>query len=134
MPTYEYKCEACDHRFEKFQPITSVPIKVCPSCGKRKIKRLIGTGAGLIFKGSGFYITDYRDKAYSDKAKADGAPSTSESKPVEATPAPAGDAPKTTDAPKAGDTPKASGVPKPAEAPKPAPKAEPKASKSAKKK
>jgi len=134
MPTYEYKCEACGHAFEKFQTMSSAPVKVCPVCNKKKVKRLIGTGAGLIFKGSGFYITDYRDKAYSDKAKADGAPSTSESKPVEATPAPAGDAPKTTDAPKAGDTPKASGVPKPAEAPKPAPKAEPKASKSAKKK
>ena len=71
MPTYEYKCSACDHVFEKFQSITAAPIKKCPQCGKSKVKRMIGTGAGLIFKGSGFYITDYRDKSYTEKAKAD---------------------------------------------------------------
>ena len=71
MPTYEYKCSACGHGFERFQSITAEPIKRCPECGKAKVKRLIGTGAGLIFKGSGFYITDYRDKSYADKAKAE---------------------------------------------------------------
>lgn len=71
MPTYEYKCSSCGHTFERFQSITAAPIKKCPECGKAKVKRLIGTGAGLIFKGSGFYITDYRDKSYADKAKAD---------------------------------------------------------------
>src|SRR5437762_12834314 len=71
MPTYEYKCDACGFEFERFQPITSQPIKRCPQCGKSKVRRLIGTGAGLIFKGSGFYITDYRDKSYTDKAKAE---------------------------------------------------------------
>ena len=72
MPTYEYKCDACGHAFEKFQSITSSPIKKCPKCGKNKVRRLISAGAGLIFKGSGFYITDYRDQGYSsDKAKAD---------------------------------------------------------------
>src|SRR4051794_17059310 len=71
MPTYEYKCDACGNAFERFQPITSEPIKRCPKCGKNKVRRLIGTGAGLIFKGSGFYITDYRDKSYTDKAKAE---------------------------------------------------------------
>jgi putative FmdB family regulatory protein len=71
MPTYEYKCDACGATFERFQPITSAPIKRCPECGKAKVRRLIGTGAGLIFKGSGFYITDYRDKSYADKAKAE---------------------------------------------------------------
>ena len=71
MPTYEYKCDACGHAFEKFQSITAAPIKKCPQCGKSKVRRLIGTGAGLIFKGSGFYITDYRDQSYKDKAKAD---------------------------------------------------------------
>ena len=71
MPTYEYKCDACGNEFERFQSITAEPIKRCPKCGKNKVRRLIGTGAGLIFKGSGFYITDYRDKSYTDKAKAE---------------------------------------------------------------
>ena len=73
MPTYEYKCDACGIEFERFQPITAAAIKRCPECGKAKVRRLISTGAGLIFKGSGFYITDYRDKSYSDKAKAESA-------------------------------------------------------------
>ena len=71
MPTYEYKCTACGHAFEQFQSITAAPVKRCPQCGKAKVKRLIGTGAGLIFKGSGFYITDYRDASYKEKAKAE---------------------------------------------------------------
>jgi putative FmdB family regulatory protein len=71
MPTYEYKCEACGHAFEKFQSMTSAPVRKCPKCGKTKVKRLIGTGAGLIFKGSGFYITDYRSEAYKNSAKGD---------------------------------------------------------------
>jgi putative FmdB family regulatory protein len=71
MPTYEYKCSACGHQFEKFQSITADPLKKCPKCGKNKLQRLIGTGAGLIFKGSGFYITDYRDSGYKEKAKAE---------------------------------------------------------------
>ena len=82
MPTYDYKCEACGHRFEKFQSMSSASIRKCPKCGKSKVKRLIGTGAGLIFKGSGFYITDYRDAGYKESAKADsGAPA--ETKPSE---------------------------------------------------
>ena len=71
MPTYEYKCDACGYEFERFQSIMAAPIKRCPECGKAKVRRLISTGAGLIFKGSGFYITDYRDKSYADKAKAE---------------------------------------------------------------
>lgn len=71
MPTYEYQCSACGHRFEKFQSITAAPVKKCPECGKSKVQRLIGTGAGLIFKGSGFYITDYRSEGYKNSAKAD---------------------------------------------------------------
>src|SRR5947209_13890993 len=71
MPTYEYKCDACGFEFEKFQSMSSAPVKKCPKCGKNKVRRLIGTGAGLIFKGSGFYITDYRDQSYADKAKAE---------------------------------------------------------------
>ena len=69
MPTYEYKCEACGKHFDKFQSITAAPIEECPLCGEHHVKRLIGTGAGLIFKGSGFYITDYRDASYKEKAK-----------------------------------------------------------------
>ena len=71
MPTYEYKCDACGAEFERFQPITADPVKRCPECGKAKVRRLISTGGGMIFKGSGFYITDYRDKAYTDKAKSE---------------------------------------------------------------
>jgi putative FmdB family regulatory protein len=59
MPTYEYKCENCGNVFEEFQPITDEPLKKCPTCGG-KVHRLIGAGAGLIFKGSGFYLTDYK--------------------------------------------------------------------------
>ena len=87
MPTYEYKCDACGNEFEKFQTMSSEPVKKCPKCGKNKVRRLISAGAGLIFKGSGFYITDYREKGYSsDKAKADSAASNekpAESKPTE---------------------------------------------------
>jgi putative FmdB family regulatory protein len=71
MPTYEYKCEACGHKFERFQSIMAGPIKQCPACKKNKARRLIGTGAGLIFKGSGFYITDYRSEGYKEKARAE---------------------------------------------------------------
>jgi putative FmdB family regulatory protein len=71
MPTYEYQCEACGHKFDRFQSIKAEPIKKCPECGKNKVKRLISIGAGMIFKGSGFYITDYRDKSYTEQAKAE---------------------------------------------------------------
>ncbi len=83
MPTYEYVCEKCGHRFEKFQPITARPLTACPkdSCacqpwGKGKVKRLIGSGAGLIFKGSGFYSTDYRSEKYKEAAKKETQPAT----------------------------------------------------------
>jgi putative FmdB family regulatory protein len=71
MPTYEYKCQACGHTFEKFQTMTAPHVRKCPECGRSKVKRLIGTGAGLIFKGSGFYETDYRSDAYKQEAKKD---------------------------------------------------------------
>src|SRR4051812_21620789 len=71
MPTYDYVCEACDHAWEEFKPITSKPTKKCPECGKPKAKRKIGPGAGIIFKGSGFYQTDYRSDSYKKAADAD---------------------------------------------------------------
>ncbi len=70
MPTYDYKCLTCDTRFEKFQSITAPAIEECPECDG-KVKRLIGAGAGLIFKGSGFYATDYRSDSYKESAKKD---------------------------------------------------------------
>jgi putative FmdB family regulatory protein len=75
MPTYEYECDACGHTFEKFQSIKARPLRTCPSCGKRKVRRLLGTGGAVIFKGSGFYATDYRSSSYqrdAKKAKGDG--------------------------------------------------------------
>ena len=69
MPTYEYQCENCGHEFEKFQSITSNPLKKCPECKKMKLNRLIGIGGGIIFKGSGFYETDYRSENYKEGKK-----------------------------------------------------------------
>ncbi len=60
MPTYEYLCRACSHAFERFQRISDSPVRTCPSCGERRVERLISAGAGILFKGSGFYATDYR--------------------------------------------------------------------------
>ena len=68
MPTYEYECEKCGHRFELFQKMSDPPRKRCPKC-RGKVRRLIGTGAGMIFKGSGFYITDYRSDSYKNQKK-----------------------------------------------------------------
>ena len=62
MPTYDYKCDSCEHEFELFQQMSANPIRKCPDCGQRKVRRLIGMGAGVIFKGSGFYETDYKRK------------------------------------------------------------------------
>lgn len=71
MPTYDYICDACKHEWEAFQSITSKPTRKCPECGKLKAKRRIGPGAGFIFKGSGFYQTDYRSDSYKKAADAD---------------------------------------------------------------
>ena len=71
MPTYEYVCKACEHEFESFQSITAKSLRKCPSCSALKLQRRIGTGAGVIFKGSGFYETDYRSDGYKKAAKAD---------------------------------------------------------------
>jgi len=70
MPTYDYECDACDHSFELFQTISEPLKKKCPECGRMKLRRLFGTGAALLFKGSGFYQTDYRSESYKKGAKA----------------------------------------------------------------
>ena len=80
MPTYEYACQKCGHEFEQFQSMRDEPLKKCPKCKKQSLKRLVGSGAGLIFKGTGFYITDYKKKS--------GTPDAAPSKPAApATPA-----------------------------------------------
>lgn len=71
MPTYEYICRACGHEFEEFQSIKADPIAVCPKCRKRKVERKIGTGGAVIFKGGGFYETDYRSEGYRSAADAE---------------------------------------------------------------
>lgn len=80
MPTYDYACPKCGHQFEQFQSMKDEPLKKCPKCRKAGVKRLLGGGAGLIFKGSGFYITDYRKKGGGEaksesSAKAESKPS-----------------------------------------------------------
>jgi putative FmdB family regulatory protein len=90
MPTYEYICETCGHHFEQIQPISAKPLKVCPEelCAQKpwrkgKVKRAISGGAGVIFKGSGFYITDYRSSQYKEAAKKESASASgAESKPT----------------------------------------------------
>jgi putative FmdB family regulatory protein len=79
MPTYDYRCRGCGHEFEVFQSISAEELRKCPECGKLKLKRLMGGGAAIVFKGSGFYQTDYRSESYKTAAKAD-APATVESK------------------------------------------------------
>ncbi len=69
MPTYDYECKECGHKFEKFQSITAPPVRKCPSCGKYRVRRLIGNGAAIIFRGSGFYQTDYRSESYRKSAE-----------------------------------------------------------------
>ncbi len=71
MPTYDYTCENCGYEFEQFQPITARPLRKCPECGKMSLKRLIGSGSGVIFKGSGFYETDYRSESYKKAEKSE---------------------------------------------------------------
>jgi len=81
MPTYDYVCDACGHEFEAFESIKADPQRTCPSCRAETLRRKIGAGAAILFKGSGFYQTDYRSASYQESAKAD--------KPPEATSKPA---------------------------------------------
>lgn len=71
MPTYEYACDHCGHQFEQFQLISARPLRKCPACGRSRLQRLIGAGAGVIFKGSGFHQTDYRSESYKKAAEAE---------------------------------------------------------------
>jgi putative FmdB family regulatory protein len=71
MPTYDYLCDACGHEFEEFQSITEPLLRKCPECKKLKLRRLFGTGAAVVFKGSGFYQTDYRSESYKSGAEKD---------------------------------------------------------------
>jgi putative FmdB family regulatory protein len=71
MPTYDYHCDACEHEFEEFQSMSEPVLTKCPQCGKKKLRRLFGTGAAILFKGSGFYQTDYRSESYKAAAKAE---------------------------------------------------------------
>lgn len=76
MPTYDYRCKACEHTMERFQSIMDRPLKKCPSCGKNQLERLIGSGAGILFRGSGFYETDYRSESYKAQANKEKQPPT----------------------------------------------------------
>jgi putative FmdB family regulatory protein len=87
MPTYDYECKSCHHAWEAFQSIKAPAIKKCPECGKNQARRIIGPGAGILFKGSGFYITDYRSEGYKKAAAAAEGKSGGESKPEGAKPA-----------------------------------------------
>lgn len=107
MPTYDYQCQSCGESFEQFQSITAKPLKKCPHCQANALQRLIGTGGGLIFKGSGFYQTDYRSDAYKKSAAAESGSKTDSkatstdaatSKNSKTEPAKSGDTPKSGDA------------------------------------
>jgi len=91
MPTYEYRCNSCTHQFEEFQSIKASPLVKCPKCEKNKLVRLISGGAAIVFKGSGFYQTDYRSESYKKGAK--------ESKTTETPPAVAAATPAKTETP-----------------------------------
>ena len=98
MPTYDYKCDACGHQFEEMQSFSADTLKTCPKCGKDQLRRLFGTGAAILFKGGGFYETDYkRGEGYK---KAEQADSGTPAKPAESTPAPSTTGTSTTTAAK----------------------------------
>src|SRR5262245_11993757 len=103
MPTYEYLCTKCNHEFEQFQPIVDEPMTICPKdkCkqkkwGKGKVKKVIGAGEGLIFKGSGFYTTDYRSEKYKEAAKQEASTGTTASSETKSTSAASASGEKTT--------------------------------------
>ncbi|MGH7132853.1 MAG: FmdB family zinc ribbon protein [Phycisphaerales bacterium] len=120
MPTYDYKCKACGHRWELFQSMSAKHVKECPSCGKKTAERLIGTGAAVLFKGGGFYQTDYRSDSYKKSAEAD----SKASKPAESNGAPT--ATSDTGAAKPAESKPAASAPEPTKKSEPAKKSEPK--------
>jgi putative FmdB family regulatory protein len=93
MPTYEYRCPSCAHEFEKFQRMSDEPVAECPECGANSERKLSG-GAGLLFKGSGFYITDYRNDSYKKAAESDKGGASSESKSSDTKPSESKSSPK----------------------------------------
>jgi putative FmdB family regulatory protein len=112
MPTYEYICDGCEHAFEEFQSFSDEVLSKCPRCGKKKLRRLFGSGAAILFKGSGFYETDYRSESYKSAAKKEqegsGKSSTADAGGSNGTAAKA-DAPVKSDTAKAGGGGKSSG-------------------------
>jgi putative FmdB family regulatory protein len=105
MPTYDYKCEKCGHAMEAFQSIMDNPLKKCPKCGKNGLKRQMGSGGALIFKGSGFYCTDYRKSGSGGGTSSNGT-SSSSSSPTDtpSTSTPTSTSKEATSAPKASDS------------------------------
>ena len=83
MPTYDYVCDACGHQFEAFESIKADPQRTCPQCREDRLRRKIGAGAAILFKGSGFYQTDYRSASYKEKAKAEKPAEPAASKPAD---------------------------------------------------
>jgi putative FmdB family regulatory protein len=100
MPTYSYECTICDHKFDEFQKMTDEPLTECPKCNG-EIIRLIGAGMGILFKGTGFYTTDYRSKEYKDKEKMDTSSISSTKEEKTSTPTPTPTATASTTAPSA---------------------------------
>src|SRR4051794_30399967 len=105
MPTYDYICDSCSHEFEAFESIKADPQTLCPECREPSLRRKIGPGAAILFKGSGFYQTDYRSESYKQKAAAD-KPADAASKPADSSSS--SSAPSTSPAPAKTEAPKAS--------------------------
>jgi putative FmdB family regulatory protein len=99
MPTYDYICDGCGHEFEAYESIKADPQKACPECKTDRLRRKIGAGAAILFKGSGFYQTDYRSDSYKKSASAD-KPSEAPAKPAESSTPAASSTPAKTDSPK----------------------------------
>ncbi len=94
MPTYDYICDACHHEFEAFESMKADSQTICPACHEAKLRRKIGMGAAILFKGSGFYQTDYRSDSYKKGAEADKSKSSEAAKPAESSSTPKAETPK----------------------------------------